>query len=122
MFVSSWEPEQKTLYIIVSSRDKAWKEIVIFPQIRTEGEKAQLSFTSDHQHILSGSVEEVTETRATFIWQAIQREERLTIHAITDKDFESICEQRRKHNWAVPRSKEELFSWYANHPNERKHA
>jgi hypothetical protein len=38
--------------------------------------------------------------------------ESLTIRALTDQDFYDICLQRKSNKWAVPQSKDELYSWY----------
>ena len=62
-----WLPDQKSLYIATSSRHKNWKEIVAFPQIKLNGNKALLSFVNDHKHVISGRIESITETAAEFL-------------------------------------------------------
>ena len=107
-----WVPDQYSLYIATSTRHKNWKEIVAFPQIKQYGNKTLLSFVNDHEHVLSGRIESTTESTAVFLIAGTGGEERLTIRAITDHDFYEICLQRKSHKWSVPKSKEELFSWY----------
>ena len=62
-----WLPDQKSLYIATSSRHKNWKEIVAFPQIKLNGNKALLSFVNDHKHVISGRIESTTEATAVFL-------------------------------------------------------
>lgn len=110
----AWLPDQKSLYIATSTRHKNWKEIVAFPQIKAKGKKTLLSFVNDYHHLLSGRIESITETTAVFLVDGTGGEERLTIHALTDQDFDEICLQRRSDKWAVPQSKDELYSWYVS--------
>ncbi len=107
-----WLPDQKSLYIATSSRRKNWKEIVAFPQIKLNGSKALLSFVNDHKHVISGRIESITETAAVFLIDRTGEGESLTIRALTDQDFYDICLQRKSNKWAVPQSKDELYSWY----------
>ncbi len=113
-----WLPDQRTLYIVTSTRHRNWREIVAFPRIRQVGRRALLSFVNDHEHVLTGRIESVTETTASYWLGGDSGEEHITIRAMTDHDFNEICLQRRLNNWAVPRSKEELYSWYAGKPVE----
>ena len=115
-----WLPDQRTLYIVTSARHGKWREIVAFPRIRQIGKRTLLSFVNDHEHVLSGRIESVSETTASYWLSGNGGEEQITIRAMTDHDFYEICVQRRLNNWAVPRSKEELFSWYAGKPDERQ--
>jgi hypothetical protein len=110
--VFEWLPDQKSLYIATSTRHKNWKEIVAFPQIKPKGKKMLLSFVNDHHHVLSGRIESITETTAVFLLDATDGGESLTIRALTDQDFYEICLQRKSNKWAVPQSKDELYSWY----------
>jgi len=106
------ERGRHVLYIATSTRHKNWKEIVAFPQIKPKGKKTLLSFVNDHQLLLSGRIESITETTVVFLVDGTGGEERLTIQALTDQDFDEICLQRRSDKWAVPQSKDELYSWY----------
>ena len=107
-----WVPDQKSLYIATSTRHKNWKEIVAFPRIKQNVKKTLLSFINDHCHVLSGRIESITETTAVFVTDGAGGGECLTIRALTDQDFYEICLQRKLNKWAVPQSKDELYSWY----------
>ena len=111
--VFDWLPDQKSLYIAKSTRHKNWKEIVAFPQIKPKGKKTLLSFVNDHQHLLSGRIVSITETTVVFLVDGTGEEERLTIQALTDQDFDEICLQRKANKWEVPQSRDEMYSWYA---------
>ena len=108
----AWLPDQKSLYIITSSRHKNWKEIVAFPQIKQNGKRTLLSFVNDHEHILSGTIDSITDTTVAFLIDSNNGGELLTIRRFTDTDFDEVCNQRRLNKWAVPHSKDELYSWY----------
>jgi hypothetical protein len=114
-----WLPDQKSLYIITSNRHKNWKEIVVFPQIKQNSKKTLLSFVNDHEHVLSGKIESITETTVLYLVERKSGMEYLTIRPLTDQDFQEVCTQRKANKWAVPKSKDELYSWYAGKSGEK---